>query len=539
MTTFTAEAAAPAPVPPPAKPVRAPAQASYPPLQGPAKTIGTISLALATFMNVLDTSIANVSLSSIAGDLGVSSSQATWVITSFAVANAIALPLTGWLTQRFGAVKLFTMSVLLFVISSWLCGLATSLPMLIFFRVVQGFVAGPMIPLSQSLLLSSYPKAQAGMALAVWAITTLVAPVMGPIVGGWITDNISWPWIFYINIPVGIIAAWTTWTIFKTRETVIRKLPIDGVGLGLLVLWVGALQIMLDKGKELDWFSSGFIVALASVAAVAFACFLVWELVDNDHPVVDLRLFAGRNFWVGSLALALGYGVFFGNVVLMPLWLQQYMGYTATEAGLLTAPVGLFAIILSPLVGKLITKVDPRVFATIAFAIFAAALYWRTFYNTQASFGFLVRPIVLQGAAMAFFFIPLVTLTLSGLPPDRIPAASGLSNFLRITAGAFGTSIATTMWEDRSILHHAQLTEAVNHGSGAATQYMQNMQASGFSADQTMLALNRTIDVQAYMLGANDIFYASALLFVMLIGVVWLARPVKGGSAGEAAAGAH
>ena len=538
MSTLAADSAMEAA---PTKPSRPPAAASYPPLEGPAKIIGTISLALATFMNVLDTSIANVSLSSIAGDLGVSSSQATWVITSFAVANAIALPLTGWLTQRFGAVKLFTMSVLLFVVSSWLCGLATSLPMLIFFRVVQGFVAGPMIPLSQSLLLSSYPKAQAGMALAVWAITTLVAPVMGPIVGGWITDNISWPWIFYINVPVGIITAWTTWTIFKSRETVIRKLPIDGVGLGLLVLWVGALQIMLDKGKELDWFSSGVIVALASVAAIAFACFLVWELVDNDHPVVDLRLFAGRNFWTGALTMALGYGVFFGNVVLMPLWLQQYMGYTATDAGLLTAPVGLFAIILSPVVGKLIGKVDPRIFATIAFAIFGAALYWRTFYNTQASFGVLVRPIVLQGAAMAFFFVPLVTLTLSGLPPDRIPAASGLSNFLRITAGAFGTSIATTMWEDRSILHHSQLTEAVNHGSGATTQYLQNMQASGFSADQAMLALNRTIDVQAYMLGANDIFYASALLFVALIGVVWLARPVKTGGAGasEAAAGAH
>jgi DHA2 family multidrug resistance protein len=306
------------------------------------------------------------------------------------------------------------------------------------------------------------------------------------------------------------------------------------------VLWVGSLQIMLDKGKELDWFSSGFIVALASVAAVAFACFLVWELVDNDHPVVDLRLFKIRNFWTGALTLALGYGVFFGNVVLMPLWLQQYMGYTATDAGLLTAPVGLFAILLSPLVGKYISKVDPRLFATAAFMIFGAALYWRTFYNTQASFGYLVRPIILQGAAMAFFFIPLVTLTLSGLPPERVAAASGLSNFARITAGAFGTSIATTMWEDRAILHHAQLSEAINNGSTSATQYMQGLQSSGLSSDQTMAAINRTIDVQAYMLGANDIFYASAILFFLLIGVVWIARPAKASAAGaEAAAGAH
>ena len=518
----------------------APAQASYPPLEGTAKIVGTIALALATFMNVLDTSIANVSLSSIAGDLGVSSSQATWVITSFAVANAIALPLTGWMSQRIGAVRLFVMSVLLFVLSSWMCGLATSLPMLILFRVIQGFVAGPMIPLSQSLLLSSYSKAQAGAALAVWSVTTLVAPVMGPLLGGWITDNIAWPWIFYINIPVGLAAAYATWMIFKDRDTPTKKLPIDGVGLGLLVLWVGSMQIMLDKGKELDWFSSGFIVTLAAIAVVAFACFLVWELVDNDHPVVDLRLFKIRNFWTGALTMALGYGVLFGNIVLLPLWLQQYMGYTATDAGLLTAPVGFLAILLSPVVGKNIAKYDPRWFATIAFVIFGTSIFWRTSYNTQADFGFLVRPIILQGAAMAFFFIPLVTLTLSGLPPERIPAASGLSNFARITAGAFGTSISTTMWEDRSILHHARLVESINNGSGPATQYLQNLQASGLSPTQALAAVNRTIDVQAYMLGANDIFYASAILFFSLIAVVWLARPVKSGGAGaEAAAGAH
>ena len=524
----------------PPAPAKPPAQASYPPLTGAAKGIGTVALALATFMNVLDTSIANVSLSTIAGDLGVSSSQATWVITSFAVANAISLPLTGWMTQRIGAVKLFTFSVLAFVVASWLCGLANSLPMLILFRVLQGFVAGPMIPLSQSLLLSSYPKEKAGSALAVWSVTTLVAPVMGPVLGGWITDNISWPWIFYINIPVGLIAAYATWAIFQKRETPTRVLPIDGVGLGLLVVWVGALQIMLDKGQELDWFHSPVIVTLAIVSAVTFCVFLVWELVDNDHPIVDLRLFKLRNFWTGALTLALGYGVFFGNVVLMPLWLQQYMGYTATDAGLLTAPVGLFAILLSPFVGKYISKVDPRVFATIAFIIFAAALFWRTYYNTQANFGYLVRPIILQGAAMAFFFVPLVSLTLSGLPPERVPAASGLSNFARITAGAFGTSIATTAWDNRAILHHAQLTEAVNPANPAAMQYLQGLQAGGLAPDQALGAMNRIVDVQAYMLAANDIFYVSSILFILMIGVVWLARPAKAGAgAAEAAAGAH
>jgi DHA2 family multidrug resistance protein len=294
-----------------------------PPLEGSARLWGTIALSTATFMNVLDTSIANVSLSAIAGDLGVSPNQGTWVITSFAVANAISVPLTGWLSQRFGAVRLFVASVLLFVLASWLCGLAPNMGMLIAFRILQGFVAGPMIPLSQALLLSSYPKALAGTAMGMWAITTLVAPVMGPLLGGWITDNISWPWIFYINIPVGILAAGAAWNLYRKRETPTQQLPIDSVGLGLLVIWVGALQIMLDKGKELDWFHSEEVQIMAAVAVVGFLFFLAWELTEK-HPVVDLRLFTRRNFWAGTLATAVGYGLFFGNVVLLPLWLQQY-----------------------------------------------------------------------------------------------------------------------------------------------------------------------------------------------------------------------
>ncbi|HEY6355962.1 MAG TPA: DHA2 family efflux MFS transporter permease subunit, partial [Burkholderiaceae bacterium] len=244
-----------------------------PPLTGSQLVLGTIALSLATFMNVLDTSIANVSIPAIAGDLGVSPDQGTWVITSFGVANAISLPLTGWLTRRFGQVRLFLASVVLFVIASFLCALAPTLSLLILFRVVQGAVAGPMIPLSQSLLLASYPRTRAGTALAMWAMTTLVAPVVGPLLGGWITDNISWPWIFYINVPVGIAAALVTWGIYHKRETATARVPVDTVGLGLLVIWVGAMQIMLDKGKDLDWFNSSTVVALACVAVVAFAIF--------------------------------------------------------------------------------------------------------------------------------------------------------------------------------------------------------------------------------------------------------------------------
>ncbi len=516
----------------------APAYVNYPPLEGAARMWGTVALSAATFMNVLDSSIANVSLPAIAGDLGVSATQGTWVITSFAVSNAIAVPLTGFMTQRFGQVRLFMASVILFMITSLMCGLAPNMTTLIAFRALQGFVAGPMIPLSQTLLLSSYPRAKAGLAMAMWSMTTLVAPVMGPLLGGWITDNISWPWIFYINIPVGIVAAAITWALYRKRESATHKVPIDTIGLALLVLWVGSLQLMLDKGKELDWFHSAEIIAMAVVAVVGFAFFLVWELTDK-HPVVDLSLFKRRNFWSGAVATAVGYGLFFGNVVLLPLWLQQWMGYTATQAGMIMAPVGLLAIILSPVVGLTVGKIDPRRYATFSFLIFALVLWMRSNFNTQADFATIMIPTVIQGVAMAFFFIPLVTLTLSGLTPDRIPAASGLSNFLRITAGAMGTSIATTLWESRATLHHAQLAEAVNANSSAANGAISGLGSMGLNSTQVLAQINRLIDQQAFMLASNDIFYASAVLFLLLIPLVWLARPAKGGAGADAASGAH
>jgi len=509
------------------------------PLSGSALTIGTIALSLATFMNVLDTSIANVSIPAISGDLGVSPDQGTWVITSFGVANAISLPLTGWLTRRFGQVKLFMWSVGLFTIASFLCALAPSLNMLILFRVLQGAVAGPMMPLSQALLLSSYPKAKAGAALGMWSITTLVAPVVGPVLGGWITDNISWPWIFYINVPVGIIAGAATWIIYKSRETPAMSLPIDKIGLFLLVLWVGALQVMLDKGKDLDWFNSGQIITLAVVAVVGFIIFLIWELTDK-HPVVDLSLFSRRNFLISTIAMLMAYGLFFGNVVLLPLWLQQYMGYTATLAGLVLAPVGLFAIFLTPIVARFTDRVDPRIFVTVSFGIFALVLFMRQHFTTDATIGTLLVPTLVQGIAMAFFFIPLISMALSGLPPERIPGASGLFNFARITAGSFGTSITTTLWDRRATLHHSQLVEHMTGADPASTQALATLQAGGLGQQQSYGVLNRLVDQQAFMMSADDIFYVSGLLFLALIFVIWLARPEKGGAQSkEAASGAH
>jgi DHA2 family multidrug resistance protein len=408
--------------------------------------------------------------------------------------------------------------------------------MLILFRVIQGAVAGPMIPLSQTLLLASYPREKGGTALAMFSLTVLVAPVVGPLLGGWITDNISWPWIFFINVPVGLISAALTWLIYRDRETPRRKMPIDVVGLVLLVVWVGALQIMLDTGKDQDWFGSGVVVALAVVAALAFLLFLAWELTD-EHPVVDLRLFARRNFWTGTLSISLSYGAYFGSIVLLPLWLQQYLGYTATQAGWALAPVGVLALFLTPLVGRTSGRIDPRLFATASLVIFAIVAVMRGGFTSQIDLDTLIIPTVIQGAAVACFFIPLVALSLSGLRPDQIASASGLNNFARITAGAFATSIATTLWESRASLHHAQLAEHVSRSSPAAGDALGALASAGLAPEQALGVVNQLVNQQAFTMAAVDLFNASAVLLVLLIPLVWLTRPAGVGAA--AASGAH
>lgn len=503
-------------------PIRAPLQ----PLKGGQLALGTIALSLAVFMNVLDTSIANVSIPAISGDMGVSPQQGTWVITSFTVANAISVPLTGWLTMRFGQVRLFITSILLFVISSWLCGMAPNIEILIAARVLQGAVAGPMIPLSQTLLLSSYPPARSAMALALWGMTTLVAPIMGPLLGGWISDNYSWPWIFYINIPVGLFTAWITWSIYRERESVVRKLPIDKVGLTLLVIWVGALQLTLDKGKELDWFNSGEIIMLSVLAVVSFIYFIIWELGD-EHPVIDLSLFYGRNFSGGVIAISVGYGLFFGSLIILPLWLQTQIGYSATEAGKVMAPVGIFAILLSPVIGKILPKLDARMVATVAFVIFALVFYLRAQFTPEIDTMTLMIPTLIQGAAMSMFFIPLTAIILSGQSPDKIPAAAGLSNFVRLMFGGIGASVTTTLWDSRSALHHAQLAEHAGVHNLAFVQDVQTLTNQGMSEQGAWAVIDHTMSVQASTMAATDIFWISAIMFLALIALVWLTKPTK------------
>ena len=500
-------------------------QSHFKPLQGGALAMLTLVLSLATFMLVLDSTIANVAIPTIAGDLGASSSQGTWVITSFGVANAISIPITGWLAKRFGEVRLFLIATLLFVLASWLCGIANSLEMLIVFRVLQGAVAGPIIPLSQSLLLNNYPPEKRGMALAFWSMTIVVAPICGPILGGWISDNIHWGWIFFINVPIGLAVVLISWKILEGRESRISHQPVNTIGLILLALGVGALQLMLDQGRELDWFNSTEIVVLTIIAAVGLIALIIWELTD-DNPVVDVSLFKSRNFTVGCVSTSLAFLVYSGTVVLIPLLLQQVYNYTATWAGLAAAPVGLLPILLAPIIGKFGNKIDMRILITISFMVYALTFYWRAVtFEPEMTFMDVALPQFVQGLAVACFFMPLTTITLSGLPPEKMASASSLFNFLRTLAGSIGTSLTTFMWYNREAVHHTQLTEVINPYNPISQQFLQTMGSFGLSEEQTASYLARQITAQGFIIGANEIFFVSAITFISLVVLIWFAKP--------------
>ncbi|MEI5997356.1 DHA2 family efflux MFS transporter permease subunit [Paraburkholderia bengalensis] len=508
------------------------------PFTGGKLVLATLAVALATFMNVLDSSIANVAIPTISGNLGVSVDEGTWVITLFSAANAVSIPLTGWLTQRVGQIKLFVASIVLFVFSSWLCGIAPNLTVLLAARILQGAVAGPLTPLSQAILLGTYPKEKSSTALSLWAMTATVGPIAGPALGGWITDSYSWSWIFYINIPVGLFAAAVTWMLYRDRESPARKLPIDKVGLLSLIVWVASLQIMLDKGKDLDWFNSPVIWVLTIVAVVSFLFFLIWEFTEKN-PIVDLRLFAQRNFRGGTIAISVAYAVFFANLVILPQWIQGYLGYRSVDAGLVTAPLGIFAVLLAPVMAKVMPKSDARVLATLAFIGYAGVFFMRSNYTTGVDAWTLILPTLLQGIPTALFFVPLTAIILSGLPANKIPAAAGLSNFARIFAGGVGTSLITTGWNNRTILHHAQLAEQSAATNPAYTGALANIHATlGGSMDQARAFFEQSMNAQAAMLGLNDIFWLSSMIFIVIIPLIWLTKPGKGGGGG-AAAGAH
>jgi MFS transporter, DHA2 family, multidrug resistance protein len=493
------------------------------PLRGYHLALVAFALALGTFMQVLDTSIANVAIPTIAGNLGVAPDQGTWVITSFAVSNGISVPLTGWLMMRYGVVRTFVLSVLAFTAASFLCGAAWSLSSLVVFRVLQGAVSGPMIPGSQALLLALFPPEKKGTALAIWSITTLVAPVTGPVLGGYISDNWSWPWIFYINVPVGVLSGLVCWHYLKRRDTPTRQLPIDTVGLGLLIVWVGALQVMLDKGKDLDWFSSTPIVVLTVVALISFVAWLIWELTAR-YPIVDLSLFKSRNFSLGTVSYCLGYAVFFGNIVLLPLWLQTQLGYTATWAGLVAMPAGVVSVLVSPFVGRLIGKVDARWMASLGFLAFAISYFMRAGLTADASFWAFVMPQLVMGIGMGTFFVAMISILLDGFAPERVPSASGVSNFLRIVFSAFATSITTTFWDRHEALHQTRLAESSSAYSPNLQDALSGLQALGVDGTRAVGVLSQGLEHQAYLMSSLDYFWISGWLTLLPLALVWLTR---------------
>lgn len=494
------------------------------PMTGIMLILTTLSLSLGIFMNVLDVSIANVAIPYIAGDLGISPNQGTWVITSFAVSEAIMLPITGWIAKQWGEVRVFVVATALFTLASVLCGLAYTFPMLILCRVLQGIAAGPMIPLSQSILLSIYPEQKKGFATSIWGTTAVVAPILGPIFGGWLTYNYAWPWIFYINLPVGALCVIITIIVMRGRETPLTKLPSDFVGLFLLVIGIGSLQILLDKGNDLDWFHSSMIAALSIISVIAITLLIIWEWMEA-HPVIDLTLFTRRNFTLGAIALSFGYLVFFSNVVIFPLWLQTQMGYTAIWAGLAAAPVGILSFFFSPIVGSQLHRVDLRWIASFGFVVFALVSFWNASFNTGVDFSQLVMPRFFQGIGIACFFTPLMMIVISGLPRERVASALGLANFLRIIGSSFGTSLSVTLWERREQFHHSRLVEQINHANPWSLQTVEYLRNTGLSSKSAYEQLDAIVTHQAFMLSTNDIFWLSGALFLCLLIILWFTRP--------------
>jgi DHA2 family multidrug resistance protein len=479
-------------------------------------------LALSNFMVVLDLTIANVSIPHIAGNLGISLDQGAWVITSYAVAEAVCVPLTGWLSQRVGVVKLFVGAMLGFGIFSLLCGLSVSLTMLILCRIGQGLCGAPLMPMSQTLMLRVFPPEKRATAAGIWAMTTLLGPAMGPIIGGAISDNVSWHWIFLINVPIAGACTAAAYFLLRPVETPTKKLPIDMVGMLLLLFWIGSLQLMLDLGRDRDWFADPFIFALAVMALIGFVVFVIWELTE-EHPAVDLRIFRYRGFTSGVFTLALAFGSYFASIVMIPQWLQTSLGYTARDAGLLTALTAMTSLTTAPIAAKMMTKVDPRILISSSVVWLALMTLVRTTWTTGSDFWTMAMPQLAQGFAMPFFIVPLTVVSLNGLRPDETASGAGLQNFLRTMAIAVSTALALTIWGDAQRSSHSVLTNVINPGETMAT-----LQASGMGMEQARQVIGNLVDLEATTLAVDHTFFVTSIVLLVAAALVWIAPRTKG-----------
>ena len=486
-------------------------------MQGVALAAAVFVLSLATFIVILDTTIINVAVPHIAGAFAASANEGTWTITSYAVAEAFTVPLSGWLVARFGVVRTFLVSITGFAVFSMLCGLATSLPMLVVFRVFQGLCGGPLMPASQTLIMRVTPSHRVELAMGLWMMTTILAPIAGPILGGTLADSIGWRWAFYINIPVAILCAFGAWSLFRTRETPTAKAPIDFVGLVLLALWVGALQIMLDNGQNQDWFASPWITGLLVVAVLGFAAFVIWELTD-DHPIVDLRVFRHRGFAVSAAAMSFTFGAFFASIVLMPLWLQINLGYTSTLSGYVLAFQAVFGVIVAPLAAMLMTRIDPRVLMSAGLAILAVAIAWRSGYALNISFEKMLLPQLAMGIGIPLFFVPLMTLSMTSVRPWETAAASGLINFLRTIAGAIATAAVISAWSSETISSRSNLVSRLHHPQ----EFVAGLADKGLPSNRALGSLDALVESQSLMLATNHMFLLLGGVVALMAVGIWL-----------------
>lgn len=499
-----------------------------------------VTVTLATFMEVLDTSIANVALPHIAGSLSVSLEESTWVLTSYLVANAIVLPLSGWLSNVIGRKRFYLISVFVFTASSALCGMATSLESLVFFRVLQGLGGGGLQPSEQAILMDTFPASKRGMAMAVYGLAVLVAPVLGPTLGGYITDNYNWRWIFYINLPVGALSLILSGILvqdppyLKKQRAAFRGKPlrIDFIGLGLLSLGLASLEIVLDKGQTLDWFGSPFIVRCAVIAAVCIVGAIIWELRTPD-PIVNLRLLRDRNFAVAAVGVFCAFGVLYGSTVLLPQMLQTLMGYSALNAGLVLSPAGIATMLEMPVIGILLSRgVDARRLIAVGLGIVAFACFWMSGLTLEIAPGQVIWPRIVQTMGAGLLWVPINTAAYAYISKDQINNASGLFNLIRNEGSSIGVALATTLLQRRTQFHQFRLSEHVHtlnplanrQIAGAASLFARGGSDPVTARRQSLGLLYANMQRQAAVMSYLDIFQFFAVLSLLVIPMLFLMK---------------
>jgi DHA2 family multidrug resistance protein len=510
------------------------------------KWIVALTVILPTFIEVMDTSVVNVSLPHIQGSLSAGVDEVTWVLTSYLVSNAIIIPITGWLAGIFGRKRYLIFSVSLFTLSSIACGAAPSLEFLVVARILQGLGGGGLQPLSQAILMETFPVAEHGLAMAVFGMGVVLAPILGPVVGGWITDNWSWRWVFYINLPAGILAVALAALLIHDPPYIRRiRMQIDYWGLLLITLGLGCLQIVLDKGEREDWFSSQFILLLTIIAVFALFLFVIVEL-HSKHPVVNLRVFRDRAFSAGNAIMFMGFFCMFGSFVMLPLYVQNLMGYTAVWAGLVLGPGGISALLMMPIAGALMKKgVKPRILLALGLITMAYALWLMSGFNLQANFGAIALPRIIQGFGLGLFFVPLAAATYMNIPKEEMGNASGVFNLLRNLGGSFGVAFSTTLISQRAQLHQNFLVEHITPYHISVQERFREMlaQVPGLSALdplEGLAVLYRQVLQQANMLAFNDTFWIFSWFTAALLPLALLLRRTRtGGPSLEPPQGMH